>query len=191
MTTQPWESELLRLAENIRIPSQGPFNALATATSLGLNVVRGDFGPRLWGSTNHQNRVAVSDALKPSDQSFVLAHEIGHCLIRRNAVVLPGGETEWFCDLFAVELVLPQTFLGSQRAPDLTRLQRSYAVPGWILYLQLARSGRISPITRLRDGTLLCAVCGIRPHAPGCGCLPYRQDTGLPLTLPQEHITAT
>jgi hypothetical protein len=86
-------------------------------------------------------RLVYSSYLSPGRKRFTIAHEIGHAIVLQSGPKCPtrGRELERICDMFAVELLMPEsTFLhqaqaepSAQAVKELaTKFQTSLAAAG-------------------------------------------------------------
>lgn len=120
-----------------------------------------------WGVSFGATRVVVASGMSDERTRFALAHELGHVLCRLGrAPWVARAREELFADWFARELLLPT----ASAVGAASRLARTFAVEERTALLQLAARSRKPAMQVMADGTVLCAICGDRPHLPGCAC---------------------
>jgi Zn-dependent peptidase ImmA (M78 family) len=151
---------------------------MAVANCLGVSVRLERLDHPLLGLTVSEHEVVIHKGLRPAPRRFVVAHEIGHVLVRRG--VLPNGhrDEERIADAFARELLVPAASLG----PDvnITSFAQSRGVEPVVVVAQLATAGHLPPLVRF-CGAVVCARCGDRSHDLRCDCTLYRQRPNLHL----------
>jgi Zn-dependent peptidase ImmA (M78 family) len=154
------------------------------ALRLGVRVLRKPLPRGILGVTNTSAEVAIATGLQAQDARFVLAHELGHVLARRNeAGMMRSREEECFADAFARELLLPANLLLAEEIERITALSQEYDVWPEVTALQFANIGRLPDIMRNQAGGVLCVHCGSRTGLTSCTCLRFRQRPDLPLPM--------
>ena len=172
--------DVQRVVAQLRGPTRDPVDLSGITTALEVQVLQRPLPGSLWGLTPSPGRVVINAALRGWRTGFALAHELGHVLVQRGAL-LPGPVVERTCDWFAHELIIPTA--AAIDCPDAHSLGMLYPDTGPTAAAQLARCGWLPPLARLRDGTVICQSCGHRNHLPGCECRRFRYDTDLELRV--------
>ena len=120
------------------------------ARTMGINVIYIDLGGSVYGTYLKYKRVKtiLIDAERTPEhlRRFVLAHELGH------AVCTPDANTSWIsaytlalntdriereANTFAVELLLPDSFIRENEGCSIYQLARLRGVPEGLLCLKL------------------------------------------------------
>lgn len=126
-----------------------------------------------WGLAINGSNVVIAQGLSAEDRCFALAHELGHVLVRRGRLCVPPGfSEEWLCDMWALDLLVPEQ-VAPQRSDR--AIAKELGVHPVAVAAQRVR-GAAAEAYAVRDGRVACWRCGIRPHMPRCGCLARRRD---------------
>lgn len=166
---------LADLTAQLRIPSASPVDLERIGDDLGITVTTAKLRGGLWGATLGTDKVVVAASLRPPQRRFALAHELGHVLLRRRRCFLDTAvPEEWFCDMFAAELLASRALFtfGHQRPG--AWWARTLAVEPAVVAAQQASAGYGPPVTTLASGAVACSRCGVRPHMPACPCRQVR-----------------
>lgn len=169
---------------SVRGVGKGRIDPQDVARQMGLRVRTCNLSGGVKGWTTSADEVVLQSRLGGTERRYVLAHEIGHVLVRRGALSFRCRRTEeCFADAFARELLLPAVHVGSAAEGHTAQLCRRYGVPGFVVALQMARIGLAPPIMRDLRGSVLCVTCGHRVSLSECECLRYRQNPRLRASL--------
>jgi hypothetical protein len=141
------------------------------AQQLGLAVSERLLPHGVWGCSAG-SRVLISSRLTPEWRRFVLAHELGHALIRTGRAISPDTMVEWWCDWFAIELLVPRAV---DLDGDVDSLGSHLEVSPLVVWAQRLRGTGSTPAVRRAGGGLACSSCGIRVHVQGCPCVVRRR----------------
>jgi hypothetical protein len=174
------DQRLIELAREVRHGRSGSLDLAPVAAGLNVRVSSRRLSPPVQGQTVDEAHVCVDSRLSAPRHRFVVAHELGHVLVRRRAWLRPRDE-ESFADSFARELLVPVAELA--RGDSVITVSRSYGVEAPVAAAQLALAGHLPPVFRQRDGSVVCFRCGDRPGPTSCVCLQYRQRASLPAPM--------
>lgn len=131
------------------IRRHGTNNPERLARTMGINVIYIDLGGSVYGTYLKYKRVKtiLIDAERTPEhlRRFVLAHELGH------AVCTPDANTSWIsaytlalntdriereANTFAVELLLPDSFIRENEGCSIYQLARLWGVPEGLVGLK-------------------------------------------------------
>lgn len=131
------------------IRRHGTNNPERLARTMGINVIYIDLGGSVYGTYLKYKRVKtiLIDAERTPEhlRRFVLAHELGH------AVCTPDANTSWIsaytlalntdriereANTFAVELLLPDSFIRENEGCSIYQLARLWGVPESLVELK-------------------------------------------------------
>jgi hypothetical protein len=139
-----------------------------------VGVRERDLPLTLDGVTLGPSDIVVRRALGKKRRRFVLAHELGHVLVRRGLApwVTERSEEKW-ADEFALELLV-----GSTKLAEVADVARRKKVEPRVAAWALCRSGALPEVVILGKGLVVCRTCGFRHRGGGCVC--NRDRVGIP-----------
>jgi hypothetical protein len=100
-----------RLADQLRGSNRWG-DPIAVASQLGVRVERRPMAPSVLGATPSDRRIVVNMNLNHVSARIVMAHELGHVLVKRGDARLTDVRAEeQFADEFAAALLVPSAVL--------------------------------------------------------------------------------
>lgn len=155
------------------------------AATLGVRIRTVDLPADLYGCTSG-GIILLSRDLAPEWRQFILAHELGHSLIQAGAVSrLDAHDEEWWCDWFAIELVMPR---ASAAEGDLGEVARAHGVGPVVTLAQRLRASQERGAVALANGWVACGTCGVRAHVPGCPCVARRDGARVTWNMSDRDV---
>lgn len=173
-------SQARRAAAPLRVALGTRADLEAVALRLGVRVRTQLISESIQGLTVSRDEIILHRGLTETERRYVLAHELGHVLVRRGRLTFRNRRAEeCFADAFARELLLPAGDVLQRRDSTIPTLCRRYGVSRSVAALQMAEAGLAPSLMRDRDGSVLCVSCGDRQSMSECACLRYRQNPTL------------
>lgn len=172
-------------ADRYRAEGAGPTAPVCldeVAAQLGVRVRTVELPPDIYGCTAG-GVILLSEGLAPEWRRFILAHELGHALIQSNAVSVDAIEEEWWCDWFAIELVMPR---ASATEGDINEVAHAYGVSPLVTLAQRLRVTQQRRAAVVADSGIACGSCGVRAHVPGCPCGSRRDGASVAWNMSQR-----
>jgi Zn-dependent peptidase ImmA (M78 family) len=171
------------LAHQVRRGKSGLVELDVVLAREGVRVTRHRLPSMIQGITESATRVVIAQGLNETIERYVLAHELGHVLVRRGAgpPLQRRHAEECFADAFARELLLPAHLLNDRSTEEATQISTDYDVILDLVNLQFATLGVLPEIMRGDSGAVLCIHCGNRVGLSSCPCLRFRQRPDLPI----------
>ncbi|MCU1370088.1 MAG: IrrE N-terminal-like domain [Ilumatobacteraceae bacterium] len=121
------------------------------------------------------SEIVIRTTLGRRRRRFVLAHELGHVLVRRGLAEWVGASSEErFADEFAVALLVGPVEPGVGLRQVTKRAKVEERVAAWAL----VRAKEVPSPFLLENGTVVCKECGWRHRGGGCAC--NRQRSSMP-----------
>lgn len=162
------------LARRMRDGRSDPVDIDDVLRQAGVVVRSRDLPSSLDGATLGPSDVVIRRSLGKKRRRFVLAHELGHVLVRRGLVPwVTDRSEERFADEFALELLV-----GSTKLADIADLARRMKVEPRVAAWALCRNGALPEVVILSKNLVVCKACGFRHRGGGCVC--NRDRTGIP-----------